>query len=305
MRFLAIGECMAEMSSSNKEGDFRLGFAGDTYNTAWYLARLRPDFEVSYFTAVGDDDISYRMLAAFDAAGIRRSHVQQIWGRSVGLYMISLKDGERSFSYWRGQSAARNLADYREPLLNAIDNADFIYFSGITLAILAPDGRDQLLGVLREARASGRLIAFDPNLRPSLWHSSEEMTEVIMQGAAVSDIVLPSFEDEAVWFKDKSPEATLARYSQAGAKTVIVKNGPNPVLASSDERFSACPVEALDVVVDTTAAGDSFNAGIFAHLLEAPLEHGIDAACRLASQVVQSRGALIPFDPADYQLNLT
>ncbi|MCI5041860.1 MAG: PfkB family carbohydrate kinase, partial [Donghicola eburneus] len=61
MRFLAIGECMAEMSSSNKEGDFRLGFAGDTYNTAWYLARLRPDFEVSYFTAVGDDDISYRM----------------------------------------------------------------------------------------------------------------------------------------------------------------------------------------------------------------------------------------------------
>ena len=39
MRVLAIGECMAELAPSDTDGDFRLGFAGDTFNTAWYLAR--------------------------------------------------------------------------------------------------------------------------------------------------------------------------------------------------------------------------------------------------------------------------
>ena len=76
----------------------------------------------------------------------------------------------------------------------------------------------------------GKKIVFDPNLRPKLWTSMGAMRDAIMEGAAVSDIALPSYEDEAQWFDDKTPQATSRRYLNAGADTVIVKNGSGTVV---------------------------------------------------------------------------
>jgi len=127
MRVLAIGECMAELAPTGAAGDLRLGFAGDTFNTAWYLARCAPDVEVSYLTAVGDDAISQNMRAFMQDAGINDTHVRTSPDRTVGLYMITLDKGERSFSYWRGQSAARTLADDPGHLARAMDLVDAVY----------------------------------------------------------------------------------------------------------------------------------------------------------------------------------
>jgi 2-dehydro-3-deoxygluconokinase len=276
-----------------------LGFAGDTFNTAWYLARLRPQSAVSFFTAVGDDAISRQMRDVFSASGIDDSHVRVLPDRTVGLYMISLNNGERSFSYWRGQSAARQLAHDPAALERAMDGADLIYFSGITLAILDDASRGVLLDALRKARNCGKVIAFDPNLRPRLWADTSKMTEAVMQGAAVSDIALPSFEDEADWFGDADPAATAQRYADAGASTIVVKNGGEPVCYRQGDAHGHVAVEPLSCVVDTTAAGDSFNAAILAGLeTNTPLPDSIAQACRLAGQVVQGKGALVPVDPA-------
>ena len=117
MRVLAIGECMAELAPMDTDGDLRLGFAGDTFNTAWYLARCAPDAHVSYLTALGDDAISQKMAAFMRDSGIDDRFVQVAKGRTVGLYMITLDEGERSFSYWRGQSAAKALANDPAALL--------------------------------------------------------------------------------------------------------------------------------------------------------------------------------------------
>ncbi|SLN63152.1 sugar kinase [Pseudooctadecabacter jejudonensis] len=297
MRVLCIGECMAELAPSDVAGDFRLGFAGDTFNTAWYLARLAPQADVAYFSAVGDDAISNDMRTFIRAGDIDDTDVQTRAGRTVGLYMIALKDGERSFSYWRGQSAARTLADDPAALANAMDRADVIYFSGITLGILDPAGRDTLLEALANARANGKTIAFDPNLRPKLWANGEEMTAQIMRGAAVSDIALPSFEDEADWFGDADPQATANRYLGAGCPSVVVKNGAADVLYVDQGQWGTVTVAALDIVIDTTAAGDSFNAGVFAAIVTGqPLDKGIHTACTLSRQVIGHKGALVPVD---------
>ncbi|WP_439137868.1 sugar kinase [Roseicyclus sp.] len=300
MRFLAIGECMAELAPAETPGAFRLGFAGDTFNTAWYLARLRPDAFVAFCSAVGTDPISDKMTAFMAAAGIDTTHLRQVPDRTVGLYLISLDNGERSFSYWRGQSAARGLADDPAALDAALAGADLIYVSGITLAILSAPARRTLLDALARARGAGQIIAFDPNLRPRLWADRDEMTRTIMQGAAASDIVLPSFEDEAVHFGDADPIATTARYAAAGAKTVIVKNGASDVTYLDSGIIDTVTVAPLAQIIDTTAAGDSFNAVIFAGLGgETPLADTIARACRLAGQVVQAKGALVPVNPAD------
>jgi 2-dehydro-3-deoxygluconokinase len=279
------------------EGDLRLGFAGDTFNTAWYLARCAPDVHVSYLTSVGDDATSNKMMALMRDSGINDSFVQVAKGKTVGLYMITLDQGERSFSYWRGQSAAKTLADDPVALQVAMDASDIIYFSGITLAILSPEARATLLATALNARHAGKTIAFDPNLRPRLWSSDEEMKQTIMQAAEVCDIVLPSFEDEADWFGDASPQATADRYLKAGAVTAVVKNGANSVFYAEGNSSSEVPVRPVETLVDSTAAGDSFNAGIFArHAAGDTLANGIAYACALSRNVVQERGALVSFD---------
>lgn len=304
MRFSIIGECMAELAPTDTTGEFRLGFAGDTFNTAWYLARCTPDAQVSYVTAVGDDAISGQMTDFMRDAGIDVSHVQTASNRTIGLYMISLKDGERSFAYWRGQSAARTLADDPSALTRAVAGADMIYFSGITLGVLPSDRREPLLNVLRQARAACSTIAFDPNLRPKLWASDIEMTTAIMQAATVSDVVLPSFEDESDWFDDSDPQATADRYLGAGAKTVIVKNGADGVLYVEGSTRGDVPVEPVAQVVDTTAAGDSFNAGVFAGMAKGKtIAEAIADACTLSRAVVQHRGALVLIEPDNLSQN--
>ena len=164
MRVVAIGECMVELAPTG-DGTFTMGFAGDTFNTAWYLRRLMPKAStVSYLSAVGTDHISDRMVEFLAAEGIAIDHLQRLPERSVGLYMIQLAKGERSFSYWRSTSAARLLAEDPTQLNAALDGADLIYLSGITLAILSEGARLRLLSALALARAAGSRVAFDPNI---------------------------------------------------------------------------------------------------------------------------------------------
>src|SRR5690606_27680540 len=75
--------------------------------------------------------------------------------REIGLYAISLHDGERSFSYWRENSAARLLAEDPTTLANAISHAQIAYLSGITVAILPEKGQVALIQAMHEARAKG------------------------------------------------------------------------------------------------------------------------------------------------------
>lgn len=276
-------------------GLLKQGFAGDTFNTAWYLRRELPaSWEVGYVTAVGDDPLSAQMVAFMEGAGLATRHIRSIPGGTVGLYLISLERGERSFTYWRGQSAARRLADQSETLSAAMRETGWIYFSGITLAILAPEDRERLLHCLREAKAAGARVVFDPNLRPRLWPDAGTMCREVLAGAAVSSLVLPSFDEEATWHGDGGVEATLARYRSLGVETVVVKNGARRIEAvSGGRRFhhDPQPVEP----VDTTAAGDSFNAGVLGALATgSELPEALARGCALARRVIGGSGALVP-----------
>jgi 2-dehydro-3-deoxygluconokinase len=285
---------MLELAPTEIPGQFQQSFAGDTLNTLWYVRQLCPDWECRYVSRVGSDPVSDDMLAMMRGAGIQTDHVHRDKDRTVGLYMISLSEGERSFAYWRGQSAARRLADDPAQLAAAIADVDVVFFSGITLAILAPPARTTLLRTIATAREDGKTIVFDPNLRPNLWPDIPSMRAAIMAGAEVSNIALPSFDEEALHFGDVRIEATAERYRQAGAGTVVVKNGSDAVYYVRDGETGTVTPRREQQVVDTTSAGDSFNAGLLAGLSRsAAMADAIQLGCSVARQVIGQKGALV------------
>ena len=83
-----------------------LGFAGDTFNTAWYIANNHADVNSAYFSKVGDDELSDQMLKFMSDNQVDTRYITTVAGSTIGLYLISLVDGERTFSYWRNKSAA-------------------------------------------------------------------------------------------------------------------------------------------------------------------------------------------------------
>lgn len=299
-RILTIGEAMIELSGAGAEASggapdlWRAGVAGDTLNTAWYLRRLLgPDWRVGYLTRVGTGPFSERAVGFMAAEGLDTTHVGRDPAREIGLYAINLREGERSFSYWRDTSAARRLADDPARLAVALEDCAMAYLSGITLAILPQAGREALLSALSRARARGTRIVFDTNLRPRLWEDAATMRDWIERAAGSADLVLPSFDDEAEQFGDADPQATLARYLARGAGQVVVKNAGCDIAFDGAEGRGTLSL-APERPVDTTAAGDSFNAGyLAARLTGAPLEDAIRAGHDLSRRVIRHPGALV------------
>ncbi len=292
--FVGIGECMVELSQA-ADGLLRKSYAGDVFNTLWYArAALDDRWTTRFMSAVGTDSVSGEMLNFIESAGIDCSAVQRLEDRRPGLYMIHLDDGERSFSYWRETSAARLLAADREKLAATIDAASAIYFSGITLAILPETDAVSLIEGLKRARAQGKTIAFDSNIRPALWQSLEQMKRLMHMAAAASSICLPSCDDEQTAFGDASAKDVLARYATAGADTIVLKDGSGDVLVQSGGIVSQFPTNDIANPVDTTGAGDSFNGAFLAEFVQTgDIARSVAAGQTCAAQVIQHHGALV------------
>ncbi len=286
---VSVGEAMVEFAPV-EAGLYARAYAGDTLNTCWYLAKLGQ--RTRYLTRVGADSLSDAFIAFLRESGIDAGAVARDPERTMGLYLIELDGAERRFLYWRDSSAARRLADDPDALDAGLDGAELIHVSGITLAIIGPDGRRKLAAALSRARARGAKVSFDPNLRRRLWPDDAMAREAQAEMYAVTDIALPSFDDEASLWGDSSPSATAARLRGLGVAEIVVKNGAGAAWVDGAE-VAAARVEARD----TTGAGDSFNAGYLAARLSgrSPVE-ACGFAHRLAGEVVRWPGALAPVE---------
>ncbi|MDY0873491.1 sugar kinase [Dongia rigui] len=296
MKIAAIGECMVEFAPDGRDG-WQMGFAGDTFNTLWTLRGLLPsNVTTDYVSAFGDDEFSRRQLAFFAQHHVGTANSPHIAGGRPGLYAITLDGAERSFTYWRGDSVARRLADDSAALAGSLKDRKLIYFSGITLAILTPTSRRALLAAVTVARAQGSLIAFDPNYRPRLWPDRAIAAAAITEAEHVADIVLPTFDDERSLFDDVDPAATGRRITDLGVRECVVKNGGQAALLCHDGRVAESPARPGVKAVDTSGAGDAFNGGYLAARLQG--REPADAAAfahRVAALAIGVRGALTPF----------
>lgn len=293
-KLISIGECMIEMSAL-EDGLYKKGYAGDSLNMAYYARAFLPQsFDVDYFTALGDDVESEALAKSIETHGIGTDLIKYMPGKSPGLYMISLDNGERTFSYWRSASAAKEMAQDTGFLARTLHGDHALFFSGISLAVLQPDTRAQFLEVMMAAKDNGQHVIFDSNLRPSLWQNRQEMADWTAKASEVSTMALPTVPDEYVLFDEKSSEQVAERYLRAGCSEVVVKAGPNDALLTDGQQKEwVGPGQSIQPV-DTTGAGDSFNGGYIAARLSG--KNMVDAAHfahRVAGQVIQHRGALV------------
>ncbi len=289
---------MIEMSGG-EDGTYRLGYAGDTLNTAWYArARLAKDWDVDYVTALATTSTPSRCADFFTKNGIGTDLIQTIPNRRPGLYLIHQAHGDRHFTYWRGQSAAKQLADDTEALNAALAGADIAYFSGISLAILNRVPAASLMkahpsGPGSPAPASPSI----PNERPVLWTSPEVMASTITAGAILADIVLPTFPDEQALFGDASPEAVAERYTSWRRRGSGGQERRRTGLRRLRESRGWVAPKPGAKSVDPTGAGDSFNGAYLAARAEgADAARAAEKAHALAAIVIGHKGALVPHD---------
>ena len=303
-RVAAIGECMIERHEEGTDlksvPDIPGRFSGDTLNTLTYMSRLleKPGADLFYVTALGADAGSAAMLAAWEEEGINTRYVRRFRDKLPGSYTISTgPGGERRFSYDRDTSAARDLFrdGFAVNLQSSLKGFHLLYLSGISIAILSPEARESLLDLLKSLRREGVIIVYDPNYRSILWGSAGEAREWADCIYCNTDVALPGFDDERALFDDATPEHTCARLAAWGITEIIVKNGSSPCTAATGREISRFPVTAREQVVDTTAAGDSFNAGyIAARLCGSDIAASVRTGQSLASLVIQYPGAIIP-----------
>jgi 2-dehydro-3-deoxygluconokinase len=291
---IVIGECMLELTRD--QDHWRLGYAGDTFNTALYLSRL--GVPTAYMTALGVDPFSQEMRAEWRADGLDTSLVLTSATRLPGLYAVrNDADGERHFYYWRERSAVRELFGLPgiEAALARARGASQLYLSGITLSLFDHGGRTQLNETAAAVRAAQGEVIFDPNYRASGWSGVEAARTAIRALAPAVAIAMPTFSDEVALFGDASPAHTVVRWRDWGAAQVIVKLGAEGCLVSDTGGTQLVPAVAVATVIDTTAAGDAFNAGyLAARRAGQRATQAAAAANRLASLVIQHRGAILP-----------
>jgi 2-dehydro-3-deoxygluconokinase len=290
----AIGECMIELRHTD-ERHLVLAYAGDTLNTAVYLKRsLGEAGTVHYVTAVGDDPYSKQMMAGWHAEGIDTSDVVTVKGLNCGLYLIQVSAaGERSFTYYRSQSAARNLYDTAIPPRD-LDHFGIIFLSGITLSILSDAGRERLWAALAQARSAGAQVAFDTNFRPIGWPSADFARTTVERTLQLTDIALPTFDDEQALWADRDPQACAARLRSHGVGEIVIKVGADGALVAADRGLQHVPARPVEKIVDTTAAGDSFNGAYLASRIRGadPIA-AAEAGNELAAVVIGHGGAII------------
>ncbi|MBX7527730.1 sugar kinase [Qipengyuania sp. 1NDH10] len=283
------------MLEYHSKGSTGLRYGGDTLNTAIHLARA--GHEVAYVTAVGTDPISDALVASWAAEGIDTRFVLRHPTRNPGIYAIHLDEhGERSFLYWRDRSAAREmfaLEGMAEALSAAMD-ASLLYFSLITLAVVGDEGRDRLLGLAARRREAGSPVAYDSNFRPALWNSLADAQDASRHAVETCSIGLPTNTDERELWDTSESDADIVRKWADNGRLIALKAADKGCLLMQGQRAEPDLLPATKIeVIDTSGAGDAFNAGFLsAYLLgECPLKCA-ESGQNLARRVIGQMGAI-------------
>jgi 2-dehydro-3-deoxygluconokinase len=289
MKVVLVGEGMLELSSDG--ASWHLGHGGDTLNIAIHLART--GMATSFLSALGSDPFSQKLRSDWALEGVDTSLILTHPSRAPGMYAITTDPrGERSFTYWRNDSAVRDMLGCpgAESAFTVAESADLLGFSLITLAVLSSAARERLLHAATQVRRHGGRVMFDGNYRPRLWSSVAEAQRMRDAAIACADIGLPTLDDEALLSGATDAESVAHHWMELGCRETVVKLGAHG--CRLPDGTTIAPPKVLEPV-DTSGAGDAFDAGYLnARLRGSSIAEAAMAGHRLAGWCVMRRGAI-------------
>lgn len=294
---LALGEAMVEFNQTQHEPPIYLqGFGGDTSNAA--IAAARAGARAGYLSRLGQDHWGELLMQLWAREGVDTRGILRHAQAPSGVYFVSHDERGHHFSYARAGSAASRMqpADVAGTWSGLIGQSQWLHLSGITLGI-SPSACDTAYAAMHAARAQGTRVAFDSNLRLSLW-PLDRARACIAQAVRLCDLFLPSLEDMQTLTGLQEPDAVIDWGHAQGASQVVLKLGAQGAIVSTGQartRLPAWPVSVLDA----TGAGDCFAGNLLARLCRGdPLLQAALYANAAAALSVQGRGAVQPLPTA-------
>jgi len=270
---ICIGEALIDFVSAKKNvgledtPEFLKAAGGAPANVSVGLARLGK--KVAFVGKVGDDSFGRFLARTLENNRVDVSNLLFDKKHRTRLAFVSLTDeGERDFEFYGYESADMKI---RKEEINKtpIKKAKIIHFGSISL--ISNPSRDAILTAVRTAKAKNTLVSFDPNLRLSLWESSDNARLQIKEALGLADIVKMDI-GEMEFITDSADVKAGARYIlKQGVRLLVITLGKDGCYFFSDKTEGKEP--GFDVKVrDTTGAGDGFVAGMLAKILEIPYD---------------------------------
>ena len=260
---LSIGEPLMELAEVERGAErlYLPGFGGDVSNVA--VAAARQGAKTGMLTALGDDAFGRAFLDLWDAEGVDRGAVRLVEGGRTGVYFISYGKDGHVFTYARAGSAASLMGPGDLPL-ERIAAARVLHASGICQAISSA-AADAVFAAIRHAKANGRTVSYDTNLRLRLW-PLDRARAVIHGAVALSDIALPGLDDARQLTGLDRPEDICAHYLGLGCEIVALTLGKDGTMVADGARTAVIPARPVEAV-DATGAGDMFDGAFLAEWL--------------------------------------
>lgn len=237
--------------------------AGAESNVAVGLVKL--GHSSGWISKLGNDEFGQFILRELRGEGVDVSSVLISDTHPTGIMFKQFtNDKDSSVFYYRDNSAA---STFSKDELNKqyIRDAKILLISGITPA-LSDSCEETTLEVMRFARKQGILVCFDPNIRRKLW-SEERAKNVLEPLLALSDIVLLGIDEAELLLGVSTPPEIVSALRKRDVRWIGIKQGEKGAyVADQNSEISISPYPVT--VVDTIGAGDAFNAGFLAGLLE-------------------------------------
>jgi 2-dehydro-3-deoxygluconokinase len=263
--------------------------AGAETNVAIGLARL--GLRVGWASRLGTDSMGRYLLGEMQREGVDCSHVACDPAQRTGFqFKGRVTDGSDPLVEYHRKGSAASLMTPDDVDVAWLRGARHLHGTGVFPAISAT-ARETAQRTLAVMRAAGRTISFDPNLRPTLWASPDEMRREINALAFQADWVLPGLEEGRFLTGHQSPQAIAGFYRERGARLVAVKLGPEGAWFDGEQGSGLVAGFPVQEVVDTVGAGDGFAVGVVSALLEGRTpQDAVRRGCWIGARAVQVLG---------------
>jgi 2-dehydro-3-deoxygluconokinase len=244
---------------------FTRSLAGAEVNVGIGLNRL--GYDVSYVTKLGVDPFGKYIKKFLINEGIDTSYINFDEKFPTGFQIKERTEvGDPEVVSFRKGSAASHMTKEDVEKID-LEGVRHIHVTGIPPA-LSLSCREATYELIRRAKEKGLFVTFDPNLRPALWSSKEEMVEVINDIASKCDMILPGVAEGLKLTGSDDPDKIADFYLNLGVKTVILKVGDKGAFVKTKDESFTVPGFKVEKVVDTVGAGDAFAVGVVSGILE-------------------------------------